>query len=180
MKKVMVLLANGFEEIEALAAVDIIRRANLICDMVSIGEEMVETSHGMFIKADRTIENIEEIYDAIVLPGGMPGAKNLKEDERVIKLVKKFNDEGKLIGAICAAPIVLYAAGILKGKSFTCYPGFEKDMEECFYTGTMVEKQENIITGKGPAAAFDFAFSILKELGYGSLVYNVKTGMLIE
>lgn len=180
MKKVIVLLANGFEEIEALATVDIIRRANLTCDMVSIEEEMVETSHGMFVKADKTIKNIEDSYDAIILPGGMPGAKNLKENNEVIKLIKKFNSEGKLLGAICAAPIVLYEAGILQGKNYTCYPGFEKDMVGCMYTGAMIEKYGNIITGKGPGAAFDFAFTILRELGYETLLNSIKTGMLIE
>lgn len=180
MKKVMVLLANGFEEIEALATVDILRRANVVCDMVSIGEDIVETSHGMFIKSDKTIEDIEKDYDAIILPGGMPGAKNLKENSEVINLIKMFNDEGKIIGAICAAPIVLYEAEILVGKKYTCYPGFEKDMQGCLYTGAMVEKHGNIITGKGPGAAFDFAFSILRELGYGAVVDSVKNGMLIQ
>lgn len=180
MKKVIVLLANGFEEIEALATVDIIRRANLICDMVSIQEEILETSHGMFVKADKTIGNIEDDYDAIILPGGMPGAKNLKENDEVIKLIKKFNSEGKVIGAICAAPIVLYEAGILQGKDYTCYPGFEKDMVDCVYTGSMVQKSGNIITGKGPGAAFEFSFTILRELGYGTLLDSIKMGMLIE
>lgn len=179
MKKVMVLLANGFEEIEALATVDIIRRANLRCDMVSIGEELVESSHGMFVKADKTIGTIEDDYDAIILPGGMPGAKNLKENNEVINLIKRFNEEGKIIGAICAAPIVLYASEILQGKNYTCYPGFENDMQGCLYTGAMVEKHGNIITGKGPGAAFDFAFSILRELGYEALVNSIKNGMLI-
>lgn len=178
MKKVAVLLANGFETIEALTVVDILRRAEVCCDTFSVGSMEVCTSHKIIVKADKSIDNNEiKDYDCIVIPGGMPGAKNLKEDSRVIELVKEFNDKGKLICAICAGPIVLAKAGIIEGADITCYPGFEKELGNCNYKEELIVSSKNIITGKGPAAAIDFAFEILKKIKPES-VEGIKSGML--
>lgn len=165
MKKVAVLLADGFETIEALTVVDILRRAEICCNTFSIGEKEVCTAHKIIVKADNMIDDLEtKDYDCLVIPGGMPGARNLKEDSRVIQLIKDFNSEGKLICAICAGPIVLAEAGIITGKDVTCYPGFENELGECNLKEELVVSFENIITGKGPAATIPFAFELLSKL----------------
>ena len=123
MKKVAVMLADGFEEIEALTVVDIIRRANITCDMFSVSSMEVKGAHDIVVKVDKLISEEVKEYDVIVLPGGMPGATNLRDNEEVIGLVKWFNDNKKIVAAICAAPIVLGKAGIIEGKKVTSYPG---------------------------------------------------------
>lgn len=177
MKKTAVLLAEGFEEIEALTVVDIIRRGNVECHMVSIKDLEVIGAHSIKVIADKVLsEDINE-YDLIVFPGGMPGATNLKEDKKVLETVKKFNKEGKLIAAICAAPIVLAAAGIVENKNITSYPGFEEELKGCNYKEENVVIDGNIITSRGPATAMEFGYELLKVLG--NETYNdLKKGML--
>lgn len=178
MKKVAVLLADGFETIEALTVVDILRRAEICCDTFALEGIEVCSSHKIIVKADKNIDDNEiRDYDCIVLPGGMPGAKNLKDDSRVIELIRDFNNKGKLICAICAAPIVLGEAGITEGKDMTCYPGFEKELGNCNYKDELVVSFENIITGKGPAASILFAFEILNKIKPEKLE-QIKCGML--
>ncbi|EKQ51168.1 MULTISPECIES: DJ-1 family glyoxalase III [unclassified Clostridium] len=180
MKKVCVLLATGFEEIEALTVSDIMRRADVACDLVSItGEKMVESSHGLVVQADKIFdENME--YDLVVIPGGIPGATNLRDDERVIKFVKKQNKEGKLIGAICAGPIVLGRAGITEGINITSYPGYEDELPNCEYLEEAVVVDKNIITSRGPATAMTFAYKLLEVLGYQQKVEGISSGMLYK
>lgn len=128
MAKVYEFLANGFEEIEGLAPVDILRRGGVEIKTVSItGSEWVETSHGVTLKADLKFEDIADFEDAdmLLLPGGMPGSTNLKAHEGVCQALLKQHATGKRIGAICAAPLVLGSLGLLKGRKATCYPGFE-------------------------------------------------------
>ena len=122
MKKVAVLLSQGFEECEALTTVDVLRRAGLTCDMV--GVEAIETtgSHGISVLADRTLTEDMDDYDMVVLPGGLPGAEHLRDDARVIALLRCFDAQGKFIAAICAAPMALKAAGVTDGRAFTSYP----------------------------------------------------------
>ena len=178
MKKVAVLLADGFETIEALTVVDILRRAEISCDTFALEGLEVCSSHKIIVKADKNINDNEiKDYDCIVLPGGMPGAKNLKENSRVIELIKDFNNKGKLICGICAGPIALGEAGITEGKDMTCYPGFEKELGNCNYKEELVVSFENIITGRGPAAAIPFAFEILNKFKPEKLE-QVKAGML--
>lgn len=175
MKKIAVILANGFEEVEALTVVDMLRRLNVTCDMVGFEKE-VEGSHGIAVKADRLLSDPFEDYDAIVLPGGLPGATNLRDSDRVIELVKKMNAEGKLVAAICAAPMVLERAGVLEGKKCTSYPGVGEKFEGCEYVEDLVVKDGNILTSRGPATAFLFAFSIAEALGI--CVKDLREGTL--
>lgn len=177
MKKVAVFLANGFEEIEALTVVDIMRRANIYCDMVSIEHIEVLGAHNIKVTADKIINDDIKEYDLIVFPGGMPGATNLQKDSRVIELVKYFYERKKLIGAICAAPIVLAEAGIIEGKNITSYPGFEHQLKGCNYTENEVEVYENIITSRGPATAMAFSYKLVEMLGEESYK-TIKEGML--
>lgn len=175
MKKVAVLFHDGFEELEALSVVDVMRRANVICTMVGMDKLEVTSSHQIKIKMDQLFDqNINE-YDAIVIPGGMPGASNLRDDQRVIELVKKFNLDKKIIGAICAGPIVLQAADVISSKTVTCYPGFEEQLTSANYQEALVQVDGNIVTGKGPAAALAFSYALLEVLGYDSDV--IKEGM---
>ena len=175
--KVAVLLAEGFETIEALTTVDILRRAGVTCNTIGTKNLDVTTSHSITIKADKVLNEEVYDYDVVVLPGGMPGAVNLRDDEKVNELVKKFYDEGKIVAAICAGPITLGKLGIVKGKNATCYPGFEDQLEGCNYKDELVVVDGNIITGRGPAAAIPFAFEILNHVA-PEKVDQIKEGML--
>lgn len=165
MKKIAVLIKNGYEEVEALTPVDVLRRANIQVDLIGMDSDMVTSSHQITIKMDKTFDESIDEYDGIVLPGGLPGSTNLRDDERVINTIRKFNEEGKLVAAICAGPIALGKAGILQDKVCTCAPGFEDQLTGANYQEAIVQIDGNIITGKGPAAALEFGYSILEYLG---------------
>ncbi|SES92942.1 DJ-1 family glyoxalase III [Prevotella sp. kh1p2] len=164
MAKVYEFLANGFEEVEALAPVDILRRGGVEIKTVSVtGSELVESSHGVTIKADLRFEDAGDYSDAdlLMIPGGLPGATNLNAHEGVRNALLKQYESGRRVGAICAAPMVLGSIGILKGKRATCSPGFEKYLTGAEYTAELVTEDGNIITGEGPAATFPYAYRIL-------------------
>jgi len=166
-KKVLLLLAEGFEEVEAFTTVDYLRRMDIIVDTCSInGEKRVTGAHRITVEADKDLNEIHSIknYDGMVIPGGLPGATNLRDNGRVIELVQDFNKEGKLLAAICAGPIVLQRAGIIKGKKVTSYPGFDNDLKEGIYTDELVVQDGNIITARGPAVAVYFAIKIVENL----------------
>lgn len=165
MKKVAVLFAEGYEEIEALSPVDVLRRANIDVTLVGMDGKKVKSSHNVIIEMDQEFDETIYQYDMVVLPGGMPGAKHLKEDKRVIDLIQTFDKENKWIGAICAAPIVLQEAGVIKDKIVTCYPGFETELVDARYQEALIQRDGNIITAKGPGAALAFGYELLKVLG---------------
>ena len=171
MKRVAVFLAEGFEEIEALTVVDILRRVNITCDMVSLKDLEVKGAHNILVKADKIISDEIKEYDLIVLPGGMPGAKNLQNSSDVIEIIKHFNENKKLIGAICAAPIVLSTAQVIDGKNITSYPGFEDELKGCNYIeDEAVVVDDNIITSRGPATAIAFSYKLIEALGEDSYI----------
>ncbi|WP_373898626.1 DJ-1 family glyoxalase III [Haloimpatiens sp. FM7315] len=182
MKKAIVLLARGFEEVEALTVVDVLRRGGVNCVTLSINEDKeVLGTHSILIKANNTLENTEvDKYDALIIPGGMPGAINLRDDEKVIELVKKFQKENKILAAICAGPIVFSKAGILDGVKVTSYPGFEKELSKSKYAEDIVVQDENIITSRGPATAMYFSFKILENLAEDTVVESLKKDMLVR
>ena len=173
--KAAVLFKDGFEELEALSVVDVLRRANMTCLMVGMDSLSVKSSHGVEVKMDQLFD--ESVYEAdiVVLPGGLPGATSLRDDQRVIDILKAFNQQSKWIGAICAGPISLEKAGVVAGKKFTCYPGFEKEIPSGIYQDVLVYCDQNIITGRGPAAALEFAYTILEKLGQSSK--DIRQGM---
>lgn len=177
--KTAVLLADGFEEIEALTVVDIMRRANVVCDMISIKDINVTGTHNIEVKADKVIGDDIRGYDLIVFPGGMPGATNLQENKKVLEIVKYFNENKKYIAAICAAPIVLSSAGIIKNRNITSYPGFENELSGCNYKQEKVVVDGNLITSRGPATAMEFAYKILAVLGVESYK-EISKGMLYK
>ncbi|MCI9048999.1 MAG: DJ-1/PfpI family protein [Coprobacillus sp.] len=166
--KVVVLFKDGFEELEALSVVDVLRRAKIPCEMIGMDSNIVTSSHQIKIQMDKIFD--ESVYqaDMVVLPGGLPGATSLRDDQRVCDLLKDFDSQGKWIAAICAGPISLEKTGIVKGKKYTCYPGFENEIVSGLYQDTLVCVDQNIITGRGPAAALEFAYTILEKLGYDS------------
>lgn len=178
MKKVLLFLAEDFEEIEALTVVDVLRRAGVQCDMCALKGEYVKGSHGIEIKSDINLDNVEaRIYDAIVLPGG-PGTDNLKNNVRVLQLVKDFYMSGRLTAAICAAPTVLAEAGIVNGHNITSYPGVKDYLNNCIYKEDIIVIDHNLLTSRGPATALPFSFAILEALGLEKDAEELKEGML--
>jgi protein deglycase len=163
---VYLFLAEGFEEIEALTVVDLLRRAQIEITTVSITESITVTgSHDISVEADGLFKDMNfEHAKMLVLPGGMPGTKHLGEHDGLIQLLKEFCRQNKDIAAICAAPSVLGENNLLKGKKATCYPGFEDKLIEAVYTGGKVEEDGNIITGKGMGTAIDFSLQIIEKL----------------
>lgn len=167
MAKIAAMLADGFEEVEALAVIDILRRADIETDMISISScKKVTGAHNISIEADMLLQDIDfDKYSCIFLPGGMPGTNNLDGCEKLCEAILDFDSEKKLLAAICAAPKVYGRLGILKGRRATCYPGFE-----AYLTGADVKKQDkvvkdgHIITSRGMGTAIDLGLSLVEEL----------------
>ena len=182
MKTIFVFLADGFEEIEALTPVDVLRRAGLFVQTVSVmDEQVVKGAHGVPVMADKMFADVNpEDAEMILLPGGMPGATNLDAHEGLSKMIFEFAKAKKDFAAICAAPLVLGNRGLLEGKKATCYPGFETYLQGAEYTAALVEKDDNFITGKGPGAAMEFAFAIVEKYCGAGMVSELKKGMMIQ
>ena len=177
-----VFFADGFEEIEAFTCVDVMRRAGLNVEMVSVTpDEIVTGAHDVPVLCDCNVVNCD-FFDAdlVLLPGGMPGAATLDKCEELRKLLLRFAEEQKPIAAICAAPMVLGKLGLLKGKKATCYPDFEQYLEGADCTGAPVERDGNIITGKSPAAAMEFALTIIDLILGKQKVQELKEAMCVE
>ncbi|MDR3250786.1 MAG: DJ-1/PfpI family protein [Tannerella sp.] len=180
--KALVFLATGFEEIEAVGTIDILRRGDIETVTVSVTEEKTVTgAHGIPVTADALFENIDYAdYDALILPGGGPGSLALKNHEGLRAAVADHYGKGKLIAAICAAPRVFGSLGLLKGKKATCYPGFEAELTEAVIVDSAVVTDHNVITGRGPGFVFDFGFAILNYLtGNTCATDDVAEGMLL-
>ena len=182
MKTIFVFLADGFEEIEALTPVDILRRAGLSVKTVSVmGEQVVAGAHGVPVLADVMFDEVNaEDAEMILLPGGLPGATNLDAHQGLSRMILDFAKEEKPLAAICAAPLVFGNRGLLEGKKATCYPGFETYLKGAQYTAALVEKDGNFITGKGPGAAMEFAFAIVEKYCGMDKVNELKQGMMIQ
>ncbi|MBP2620403.1 DJ-1 family glyoxalase III [Streptococcus panodentis] len=164
MKKIALLLAPGFEEIEALTVVDVLRRAGMTCHMIGFAAT-VTGSHGITVQADQVWSGRLEDYDMVVLPGGMPGSANLRDDDRLMQELRSFQEKGKFTAAICAAPIALSRAGLLKGKDFTCYDGVQEGIEDGNYRKETVVVDGSLITSRGPSTALAFAYELVRQLG---------------
>lgn len=166
-KRVLVPLAAGFEELEAVTIIDLLRRAGIEVITVSLTNELlVKASRGVVIQADALLTSVLDVsFDLIALPGGMPGSQYLHDDERVISLLQRHYGAGGWVAAICAAPIVLLRAGLLGGKTVTAYPGVLDVTDTSFtYVGSRVEMAERLVTSRGPGTAMDFALQLIALL----------------
>lgn len=163
---IYVFLADGFEEVEALAPVDLLRRAGLSVQTVGVTGKVVTGSHGIAVAADILPEAVvlDEAVEAVVLPGGMPGASNLDASPAVQAAVDFAAQNGKLVCAICAAPFILGKKGLLSGKRATCFPGFEAQLTGARVTGDFVTCDGQFITAKGMGAAVDFGLAVVATL----------------
>jgi len=181
MKTVLLVLADGFEETEALGAADVLRRLGCEVTLASLtGEKVVTGAHRMKVIADTAFEPDKTDFDAIFLPGGMPGAKSLYESDSLCRTVGAFARSGKVVSAICAAPIVLAKCGLLHDKAFTMYPGFEAYLNGLCATGRAAESDGKIITGCGPGAVFAFAAKLAEALDLGTKIPELYSGMFVE
>ena len=162
---IYMFLAEGFEEVEALAPLDIIRRAGLEIKTVGVGSKTVIGSHGIPVTADITVDELSDSTpDMVILPGGMPGTKNLDANETVHKAIADAVKNGAYLCAICAAPMILGKLSLLVGKKATCFPGFEEYLAGAIVTGAKVAVDGRIITAKGMGAAVEFGLAIVAAL----------------
>ena len=180
MSKIGIFMADGCEEIEGLTVVDIVRRAKMDITMISVnGKREVTSSHDVTFLADAVAEEVDyDAFDGIVLPGGMPGTLQLGDHERVNGIIREFAEQKKLVAAICAAPSVLGAAGILEGKTAVCHPGFEGELKGANVIYENVAVDENIITSRGMGTAFDFGLAIVSYFMDDEVVADVRTHMI--
>ena len=172
-------LADGFEETEALAPVDILRRADIPVTTVGVGGDVIRGSHNVYVKADMNINEFEpdENMLGVILPGGMPGVKNLFADERVRDAVCFCSACDMYICAICAAPSIPGRMGLLKGKKATCFPGFEGDLTGAETCGDKVVVDGKTITAKGAGCALEFGFTIVGEVENKDLADHIRSSM---
>ena len=180
MSKAYVFLADGFEEIEGLTVVDILRRAGVnVCTTSIMGKEAITGSHNIEVKADTLFEQCDfSDGELFVLPGGMPGTLNLGADEIVVKTIKSFATEGKLVAAICAAPSVLGENHIREGKKATCHPGFEEKLLGAQWLEQPVVVDGNVITSRGMGTAIAFALEIVRYFTDDATVEHIRQGLV--
>jgi 4-methyl-5(b-hydroxyethyl)-thiazole monophosphate biosynthesis len=183
-KTVLVPLAPGFEEIEAVTIVDVLRRAGVKVVTASLGAQDVPGAHDVHVRADTTLDAAVKggaKYDAVVLPGGMPGASNLREDARVLSALKSCAAHDGITAAICAAPIALEAAGLLKGRRATAYPGFREQLASAAQRlDARVVEDGHVITSAGPGTALDFALALVARLAGADRAADLRKGMLVH
>lgn len=180
MAKILVFLADGFEDVEALAPIDVLRRGGQDVTTVSVmDDQVVESAHGVQMVADAMFDDCDiSDADMLVLPGGMPGATNLYSHAGLRQALLAHNEKGGLIGAICASPgVVLGQLGLLNGRRATCYPGFENLMQGGHYTAAVYTVDGNIVTAEGPAAALAFGYELLTKVVGEQTASQIAVGM---
>lgn len=176
MVKAGVILAPGFEESETLYIVDILRRCQISCELVALDQNDVRGAHGIVVVADRQLEEGKDDWTILILPGGYGAVEEMKKSKILCERLRERNSQGKWIGAMCAAPEVLDFCGILEGKKFTAYQGYEHKIHAKGFMTDIVVEDQNLITSRGPACAMHFAFAIAKRLGAD--IESVKERML--
>ena len=165
MKRVVVLLAEGFEEVEAVTPIDFLGRAGCEVTVAGVTGKTVTGSHGIPVAADAGVTECTGTYDAVVVPGGMPGASNVAASEDAVSLISRVRDDGGIVAAICAAPgVVLAPNGFLDGKTATCYPGYESNFGETKFSEERVVVDGSTITSRGPGTAAEFALKLVEIL----------------
>ncbi len=180
MQTVLVPLAPGFEEIEATTVIDVLRRADLDVTVAGLESGTVEGSHGLRFEPDTTLDQVDPASVAmLVLPGGLPGAHNLRDDPRVIALVQELAGSERHLAAICAAPIVLGRAGVLEGHAATCYPGFEDQLGGAEAREERVVRSGRVLTSRGVGTALPFALALVAELAGPERASELQRAMLV-
>lgn len=179
---IFIHLAEGFEEIEAITIADVLRRGMVDAKLVSMTEDKIVTgSHGIKVEADILFCNADyEGCQMIILPGGMPGTKKLGDNQKLIDIIIKFNNEGKWIGAICAAPMVLAIAGIIQGRKATIYPGMEQHLVKAEISVENVVVDGNVITSRGPGTAMDFSLKVLEIMKGKEISEKIRKGLILN
>jgi protein deglycase len=189
MAKALVLLADGFEEIEAVTVIDVLRRAEVSVTTAGLTNQRVVGAHAIVVEADCLLADLdaaadgrrpvgtETPFDALVLPGGMPGARHLRDDARVKRLLIEQSNAMRLVAAICAAPIALEAAGILRGRAATSYPGYPLASAQNKEERVVVDG--NIITSRGPGTALEFALTLVERLVDSERAQQLRTAMIV-
>jgi len=181
MPRVAVILADGFEEVEAMAIVDVLRRAGIDTVLAGLHDGPIASARKVKVIPDTVIDSVKaDDFDMIVLPGGQPGSDNLNADSRVKALVQSFAGKGKLTGAICAAPIVLASAGVLQGKHVTAYPSYKERLGGAVYEEKSVVVDGNILTSRGAGTALLFGLAIVERLINTEKARKIKDAMLIH
>lgn len=179
-KAIAVLLAPGFEEIEAITPIDVLRRAGFTVSVAAVGGNngVIIGAHGIAVGTDCDVSALQaDKLHMVVLPGGLPGATNLAANATVTKLVSAVHNQGGWVAALCAAPLALQAAGVLTDHAYTCYPSIEQKIGGKF-TGKRVEKDRHVITGCGPGASLEFALELVRSLGKRDTADQLTKGML--
>lgn len=181
MIKALVPLADGCEEMEAVIIIDIFRRAGWRVIAAATGGDMVHASRGVRILPDCRLDDVNEPdFDVIAIPGGIDGAKALARDERVLKTIREHAARGKMLAAICAGPLVLQAAGLLRGRKATCHPGVADQMAEPEVSHDRVVNDGNIVTSQGPGTAMEFALAIVAALDGEDAASAIETGLVLR
>lgn len=180
--KAIVVLAEGFEEIEAITPVDVLRRAGVEVTLAGVGGTAIRGAHGLAVSADAALESVTGLFDLIVLPGGMPGAKNIGESAAARALTQKMLDGGKLAASICAAPVfTLGAWGMLDNRSATCYQGMEGMFPKAVnFSSERVVMDGNIITSRGPGTAMEFALVLAGKLAGQETAVQLAKDMIVK
>jgi 4-methyl-5(b-hydroxyethyl)-thiazole monophosphate biosynthesis len=177
--KIMVLLAEGFEEVEFVTIVDILRRAGLAVTVVGLKAGPIDGSHGIKVMPDTSVESISgDQFDGVVLPGGYPGFVNLGNDERVLKLVREMSLSGKYLTAICGAPSVLSQAGVIEGKKVTIHPGVKDQLVTGSYVDQRVVVDGRVVTSQGPGTAMEFSLKLVELFAGRAKMEEVKEDIL--
>jgi 4-methyl-5(b-hydroxyethyl)-thiazole monophosphate biosynthesis len=180
MKHVITILAEGFEEIEAVTFIDILRRAHIQVTVLGLKSFEIKGAHDIRIRADYLLADFKESYDGIILAGGQPGTMNLIKSPDVLKLVKAAQANGLLLGAICAAPTVLAEAGILDGYKVTCYPGVEERLGNAIFVQEHVVLDRNIITSRGVGTAIEFAIELVRFFNNDESAEKISKAILFN
>ena len=181
-KRALLLLADGAEEMEAVISIDVMRRAKIDVTVAGLNLENVNCSRGVVIKPDKSVSDVkDQLFDIVVLPGGLGGSKKLAESAEVKKILSNHNKVGNYIAAICAAPTALAAHDIAKGKRITSYPSLKSQLDKDYaYSEERVVQDGNVITSRGPGTAFEFALAIVGALTSQQIVKQLKEEMLIQ
>ncbi len=178
MDPILVILAEGFEEIEAVTIIDVLRRADFSVHVAALKKSPVMGAHGISVVADVELAHrLDDWFSAVVLPGGMPGSTNLCEDLRVARILQRHRDASRIVAAICAAPMVLQAAGLLAGRRATAYPGTE--LPSATFVEDRVVVDGSIVTSRGPGTALEFSLTLVGLLGAPERAAQLRKGMMV-